>query len=88
MITFLSVLVWVAEAVGWVLSLGWWFVSAAALGVVVGAWLWLRPTGKRRRPFPRRAASPVADIGQDAIVFQDVIHAGVPIPSNGGEADR
>ncbi|MFE6021650.1 hypothetical protein ACFQ6O_34620 [Streptomyces sp. NPDC056441] len=92
MITVLSVLVWVAEAVEWLLSLGWWLVPVFVPGAIVGAWLWLRPTGKRRRPRPRRAAGPVPApqpaVDQDTIVFQAATHAGVPTSSSDGEADR
>jgi hypothetical protein len=87
-ITFLSVLVWVAEAVEWLLSLRWWFVSVVVPGVVVGAWLWLRPTGKRRRPRPRRGIGPVLAVDQDTIVIQAVTHADMPTSSSDGEADR
>ncbi|MFE3149104.1 hypothetical protein ACFXJ6_21020 [Streptomyces sp. NPDC059218] len=84
--TVLSVLVWVAEAVGWLLSLGWWLVSAIVPSATVGTWLWLRPTGKRRRPRPRPAAGPADD--QDTIVFQALTQADVPTSSSDGEAGR
>ncbi|WP_371097165.1 hypothetical protein [Streptomyces sanglieri] len=90
--TALSALVWVAEAVGWLLSLGWWLVSVIVPGVTVGAWLLLRPTGKRRRPCPRQVAGPVPapqpDADEDTIVFQAVTGAGEPSSSVDGEADR
>ncbi|MEU0627699.1 hypothetical protein [Streptomyces sp. NPDC005989] len=84
--TVLSVLVWVAEAVEWLLSLGWWPVAITVPGVTAVVWLWLRPTGKRRRPHPRPAAGPPDD--QDTIVFQAITQADLPTSSSDGEADR
>ncbi|MEU0059876.1 hypothetical protein [Streptomyces sp. NPDC006334] len=82
--TVLEVLIWLAETVDRLLSMGWWLVAVLAPGGAVGGWLWLRPTGKHRRPRPSRfnppaeAAAPAMDA--DTAVLQRAVHSG-------GEAD-
>lgn len=81
--TVLVFLVWVAEGVQRLASLGWWFVPILLPGGVVGVWLWLRPTGKHRRPRPgrpERTASAVAAVEDGTPVSHRVATAG-------GEAD-
>ncbi|MGW4731762.1 hypothetical protein ACWEQC_21810 [Streptomyces shenzhenensis] len=85
MSTVISVLIWLAEAVDDMASLGWWFVPVFVPGAAVGVWLWLRPTGKHRLPHPGQSAAPVqaepspaltrADVeDDDTIVFQAVAY--------------
>ncbi|MEU1180575.1 hypothetical protein ABZ464_23535 [Streptomyces sp. NPDC005820] len=99
MSTILSVLVWFAELVQRLSSVGWWLVPMLAPGMSLGMWLWLRPTGKHRRPSPPRYARPTpppphaADLEEvadreDTIAFRAVTIAGATIASGGGEADR
>jgi hypothetical protein len=73
--TALDVLVWIAE------NLSWWWLLFLAPGVAVWAWLWLRPTGKHRRPRCDQSEQPAPAaaraVGEDTIVFQRVIYPGV-----------
>ncbi|WP_406178097.1 hypothetical protein [Streptomyces canus] len=73
--TALDVLIWIAE------NLSWWWLLLLAPGVAVWAWLWLRPTGKHRRPRPGQSEPPevvaLPAVDDDTIVFQPVTYAGV-----------